>query len=374
MAEVKIDSFVYVLIAAIIVLVVALAFFASIPPGGIGLVTSVENFTLGGVGFTGESMIMQNYGTFGVGDVSTDTLKKTPQIQVSSSYFGSQNGNMEVNLLNAYVPVSRQVIITYRVHDAAAYGNLVIKWNGLELYNGKASKGVQTLHVAHEYINEHNSLQIYCEGPGIFFWASTVYVLRDFQVDLDYGNMKLLPFTLSAKEVETFKNGALEFNNMYGGTGRLFVKLNGQTIFSGTPGSSESAKFDMFTGVGISPGNNMIALSTEEGTFRLSNVVLKIFVSTDNLVKERAFSLSKEQYDLFIQGYQGKIEFKVNRIMKQGSLSIKLNEKELNVPTVREGVNSVIFTGQEAQEGSNTLVFSGTGGWDIGEVDIGLER
>jgi len=57
------------------------------------------------VGFTGESMIMQNYGTFGVGDVSTDTLKKTPQIQVSSSYFGSQNGNMEVNLLNAYVPV-----------------------------------------------------------------------------------------------------------------------------------------------------------------------------------------------------------------------------------------------------------------------------
>src|SRR4030043_750014 len=95
MAEVKIDSFVYVLVAAIIVLVVALAFFASIPPGGIGLVTDVENFTLGGVGFTGENMVTQNYGTFGVGDVSTDTLKKLPQIQVSSSYFGGQNGNME---------------------------------------------------------------------------------------------------------------------------------------------------------------------------------------------------------------------------------------------------------------------------------------
>jgi hypothetical protein len=371
MAEVKIDNFVYVLIAAIIVLVVVLAFFSSIPPGGIGLVTSIENFTLGGVGFTGENMIMQAYGSFSVGDVNTDTLKKTPQIQVSSSYFGSQNGNMQINLLDAYVPVSRQAIITYRVHDAAAYGNLIIKWNGLELYNEKASKGVYNLHVPHENIQETNNLEIYCDGPGIFFWASTVYILRDFQVDLDYGSVKLLPFTLSSKDAETFKNGAFEFSSS--GTGKLFVKVNGQAVFSGTPGTSESVKFDLFN-AGIIPGNNMIALSTQGGTFSLNNVVLKIFVSTDNLVKERTFTLSKQNFDLFLQGYRGRVDFDIQKITKQGSMSIRLNDKELNVPALQTGTNTVLFTDQEAKEGSNTLRFSGTGGWDVGEVRIMMER
>jgi hypothetical protein len=371
MTEVNIDDFVYVLVAAIIVLVVVVAIFAFIPSGGIGITNPVENFTLGGVGFTGENMIFQSYGSFRVGDVNTDTLKKIPQIEVSSGYFGSKNGDMGVNLLDAYVPVSRQIIITYTVHDAAAYGNLIIKWNGLELYNDKATKGVYTLHVGHENIHENNNLQIYCDGPGAYFWASTAYILRDFRVDLDYGSMKLLPFVLSSKDVETFKNGAFEFSSS--GSGKLLVKVNGQTLFLAMPGTSESVKFDLFN-ANVNPGNNMISLSTQGGTLQLSNAALKIFVSTDNLVKDRTFTLSKDMFSLFDQGYRGKIDFEILNITKEGSMSIRLNDKELNLPSLKEGVNTVLFTAQEAREGSNTLRFSGTGGWEIGTVNIGMER
>jgi hypothetical protein len=368
----EVDDFAYVLVAAVIIIAVLLAIFALIPPGGIGIVTQVENFTLGGVGFTGENMDSVSFGSFRVGDVNTETLKSVPQIQVSSSYLGGSSDKEEVRILNAFVPLAREATITFRVYDSTpAYGNLIIKWNGLELYKNGASKGIYTLHIDRQYIKEINSLEISADGPGAYFWASTAYVLRDFTVKLDYGTMKLLPFVLSSKDLDTFKNGALEFSSS--GAGRLTVKVNGAQVFSAVPASSESVKFDLFNS-GINPGNNMITMSVQGDPVSLQNVILKIFLSTDNLVKERTFSLPKDKFDLFSQGYRGKIELDVNSITKQGSMSIRLNDKELNVPTIEKGTNTVLFTADQAMEGSNTLKFSGTGGWDVGEVRILLER
>jgi hypothetical protein len=370
----KVDDFAYVLVAAVIIIAVLLAIFALIPPGGIGLVTEIENFTLGGVGFTGESMQSLPYGNFRVGDVNTETLKSIPQIQVSSSYFGGVTEKQEVRVLNAYVPLAREATMTFRVHDSTpTYGNLIIKWNGKELYKDGASKGVYTLHIDRQSIYEVNNLEISADGPGLFFWASTVYILRDFSVKLDYGTMKLLPFVLGSTELESFKNGALEFTSPASGTTKLTVKVNGAQVFSAVPAASESVKFDLYNS-GITPGNNMITMSVQGDPIALQNVLLKIFLSTDNLVKERAINIPSDKYDLFSQGYRGVLEFNVDRITRQGSMSIKLNDKDLNIATVKPGINTVFFSATEAKEGQNTLVFSGTGGWEIGQVRIFMER
>ncbi|MCJ7816809.1 MAG: hypothetical protein MUP55_03035, partial [Candidatus Aenigmarchaeota archaeon] len=89
---------------------------------------------------------------------------------------------------------------------------------------------------------------------------------------------------------------------------------------------------------------------------------------------ERTITIPKDKYDLFIQGYRGKIELEVTRITRQGSMSIRLNDKDLSVPPIEKGTNVILFTEKEATEGSNTLKFSGTGGWDVGEVRILMER
>jgi len=368
----KVDDFAYVLVAAVIIIAVLLAIFALIPPGGIGIVASIENFTLGGVGFTGENMDSLSYGNFRVGDVNTETLKSVPQIQVSSSYLGGSSDKEEIRILNAYVPLAREATITFRVYDSTpTYGNLIIKWNGLELYKNGASKGIYTLHIERQYIKEINNLEISCDGPGVYFWAATTYVLRDFTIKLDYGTMKLLPFVMGSKELETFKNGALEFSSS--GSGKLTIKVNGVQIFSAVPASSESVKFDLFNS-GINPGNNMITMSVQGDPVSLQNVILKIFLSTDNIIKERTITIPKDKYDLFIQGYRGKIELEVTRITRQGAMSISLNGKELSVPSSIKGTNTIYFTASEAVEGSNTLRFSGTGGWEVGEVRILMER
>ena len=372
MAEIKIEDFTYVLIAAIIIVAVLLAIFAFIPSGGIGITNQVENFTLGTVGFAGDNMQSLSLGTFIVGEVNTEAIKRTPQIEVSSSYLGGKSEKQEVQVLNAYLASVREARVAFTVHDSTPfYGNLIIKWNGAELYKNGAAMGAYSVRVDPSLIKETNSVEISCDGPGAQFWASTVYILRDFRVDLDYGSVRLVPFTLSSRDIETFKNGALEFSPS--GSGVLTIKVNGVSVFSGRPGASESVKFDLFTSP-VNPGNNMIALSVQGGSYRMENFALKIFLSTDQFVKERTVSIPKEKYDLFSQGYRGRLEFDVTRIRKQGTLSIQMNDKELNVPTVQTGTNAILFTTREAEEGQNTLKFAGTGGWDIGEVRILLER
>jgi len=370
----EVDDFLYVLVAGIVIVVVALVIFALVPPGGIGITTQIENFTLGAVGFAGDNMQALNLGTFTVGEVNTETIKRVPQIQVSSSYFGARADREEVRVLNAYLPSVREARIWFTVYDSTpAYGRLIIKWNGAELYNTGASRGVYSLRVDPSLIKETNNLEISCDGPGVYFWASTVYMLRDFRVELDYGSVRFIPFTLSSKDMETFKNGALEFGTGYGGAGTLTIKINGAQVFSGKPGPSESVKFDMFNSP-VQPGNNMIAFSVQGGSYRLENAVLKIFLSTDQFVKERTVRIPKEKYDLFLQGYRGRLEFEVLAIRRAGSLSIQMNGKELNVPSVQAGTNTVLFSGTEAKEGDNILRFSGTGGWEIGDVSILMER
>jgi hypothetical protein len=368
----KVDDFMYVLLAGIVILIIALAYFASIPPGGIGLEVPVAELSVGSVGFTGDNMISRSYGSFQVGLVNKETIKSTPQIQVSSSYFGAKAEKQEVRILNAYVPLAREAVLSFRVYDSTPYyGNLIIKWNGKELYKDGAEKGVYNLHIEKQYIREINNLEISCDGPGLQFWASTAYILRDFKIVLDYGSMKLIPFTLSSENLETFKNGALEFSPS--GTGNLIIKVNGAQVYSGIPENKESVKFDLFN-AGISPGNNIIALSAPAGTITLNNVVLKIFLSTDQVARELNFDLTAANYSLFLQGYRGRIDMQVLGMMKQGAMSITLNGKELSVPPLKKGTNTIYFSNQEALEGTNTLVFSSSGGWDVGTASIVLER
>jgi hypothetical protein len=370
---VKVDDFAYLLVGAIIIIAVLLAIFALIPPGGIGVQVPVYNFTLGPVGINGENVETISFGSFTVGGTNSDILKSMPQLQITSGYLGGHSERLDVNVLNAYVPLAKQATITFTVYDSTpTYGNLIIKWNGMELYKNGASRGFYTLHADSQNIQELNSLEISADGPGAYFWAYTTYVIRDFKVTLNYGSLKLLPFTLTSSDIEGFKSGALEFSSP-GGSGTLTVKLNGGQIFSGTPGQQESAKFDLFN-AGINPGNNMITMSTQGDTFQLNDVNLKISLYMQQAANERAFTIPSDKYDLLGQGYLGKIEFDVNNITSSGTMEISLNGNKLDIPALQKGQNYVVFTADQANEGQNTLKFSGTGGWDVGQVRILLER
>ncbi|MCK4496593.1 MAG: hypothetical protein KAU24_00235, partial [Candidatus Aenigmarchaeota archaeon] len=66
--------------------------------------------------------------------------------------------------------------------------------------------------------------------------------------------------------------------------------------------------------------------------------------------------------------------YKIDSIMRTGSLTIKLNGGSLSVPSPRTGWNSASFTYSDVGEGDNEVRFSRTGGFDMAEARIELER
>ncbi len=366
------DDFAYLLIIALVLLTVliGISYYMSIPST---VKIDVANFSLGRIGYIGEHVAKtQSFEPFVVGEKQEDVLKYLPQVEVYSNLLGSKKKSYTINIPDYYLPYVKGVKIVFNVHDTNKYGNLIISWNGKnDFFYNIADKRSYTVFIEPQYVKGTNSLEISCDGPGWRFWASSVYILRDVKVILEYGPAKILPFTLTDEEYRTFTKGVLSFRNY--GTGVLNIEVNGQPVFRGDPGEEKEIEFD-FLKSPINLGSNIITLVAENGTFELERVKIDIYTSVETVSKTRTFELTDEHYAVLKEGYRGVIEYDVNETEKQGLLVIKLNGNSLESPGTRKGPNQVYFTWNEAVVGQNKIEFSGTGNWYIGEVRIFLEK
>lgn len=365
------DDFIYVLSAGLIVLV--FAFILSglgpwISPGDYQ--TSVINFTVGNAGVMSDAPTRtDSFESFVVGEVQSYELKAIPQFMVGTSWLGANLQKYNIIVPEWYLEDIRSIRITFNVYDTNKYGNLVLKWNGLEVEKEVLGKGRQEIIIEPEVVKGSNNLEVYAEGPGLFFWASTVYVLRDFTVNVEYGPKKIIPFQILGSELEAFSKGEIEFYAT-DTTSELTIKVNGVEIFDEVPRGPEKAEFD-YVDVPLKAGTNILSLSTE-GYVNLHDVDLNLYLLTNEAVRVRRFTVTDEQYGLFDYGYKLIVNFDVEEIAREGSLNVRLNDKTVRVGSVDEGMNSVIFDKDEVIKGENEIGFSGTGGYVIGEASIGI--
>lgn len=371
-----VEDFIYVLAAALILILVFAAISAIIPvgPGGVVGNISIAEFALGGVGYSGDYEASSiSLGSFDVGEIQKENLRSAPQLSLSSSLLGSQKETFTINILSAYQDSLRDVVISFDVFETNGYGDLVVKWNGREFYRGRASPRDYNIIIEKASVKSSNTLEIYCDGPGLMFWASTVYTLRNFNADLEYGPSKIFAFTLSQGEIEAWDRGEVSF---YGfGTGdKLTLEVNDVEIYEQAPSGPTTITFN-YTSAPLRVGQNLLTFKTDTGVFTLQNAGFKIFLLTNLVAKQRSFELDSDQYGRLVDmGYAGRIEFSIESIERTGTLDIELNGKDLTVPALRTGWNSLTFTDTEAQAGTNTLEFSGNGFWDISEVKVRLEK
>ena len=366
-----VEDFVYLLIVAIVI-IVALSIFSGIGP----FIAPAENFTvisefsLGPVGFAYDYPARtESLGSFAVGETQRELLKSVPKMRVIAGLFGAESNEYRIDVPEWLRETMKGVKITFSVEDRAPYGNLIIKWNGKEFYNEQAS-GAVTVTINSEYVKSSNNLEILAGSPGWYFWANTVYEIRNFNVNLEYGPAKLIPFEIFPNELESWNKGELSFYSI--GTGTLSVKINGIEIYNQNPDLSNAIGFE-YNDAPLKVGNNIISLSSPEGVLNLQNVELKIFLLTNEIVRTRDFNITAGQYNALKQGKKGRIDYTIDSISREGILKIKLNNNMLSVPAPVTGLNSVYFTSGQAREGENRLEFSGTGTWYISEVDVGIE-
>lgn len=368
----EIDDFVYVFIIAVI----ALAAF-----GLVGFVgpwfapvnnVTVDSFSVGEVGY------VENYAartielrTFTVGQNQTESMVSAKQIDITKGWFGGNEETFAVVVPSYYLDTARGIRISFDVYDTNQYGNLRFKWNGVVLEENAYDNGFHSFLITGEDVKQSNTLTVLCDGPGMMFWASTVYQLKNFNVNLEYGPERVIPFEMLPSEMQEFDRIELSFFGS--GTGTLQVKVNGVSVYQGSPRGVEKVDFNLFEAP-VKAGQNIITFIDRDGAYTLQDTQMKIFLMSSKAVVTRTFNLTQENYNLMSQGFQGRINYFVDNIARQGSLEIKLNNKIIPVTTPQVGWNTASFTSSEAVVGDNTLAFSGTGNYQITTTRVELER
>ena len=379
-------SFAVLLVVAFVIIAVLMAFGAPLAEwggeanGNYKLLASFSS--LGSVGFSEQNVERSiHFGSFTLGQPQTDNLKLSgaeslPNLKVSSAaWFGFTHPDMkkfnvevEQHMLNDL----RNVRISFDLGESNLLGNLVIKWNGEPVFEKVANLNHYEVSVDTGSVRSSNVLGVSAESPGFQFWVSNVYNLRNFKIIAEYGNEKFFSFEVFPKEMEAWHQGTLRFYTTSGQTGEITIKLNGHQIYrEQNPSHLVSIKLNYSEIANVMKiGDNILSLKANN-VFHIDDLKFDIVLSTTTAERTREFNITEEDYNLLGRG-KGEIAFTVDRVFKDGKLNIELNGKSLSIPAPQTGENKVEFTTSDLFKGKNTLKFSGTGGWDISDVKVGV--
>jgi len=338
--------------------------------------------SIGNVGFSEQNVERSvDFGSFVLGRPQTENLdiggaKSLPNLKVSSAaWFGitqpdTKSFNIAVgqHILNDV----RNVKVSFDTGETNLLANLVIKWNGKEVFNKLANLNHYDVSVDKENVRGTNTLEISAENPGFQFWATNTYNLRNFKVIAEYGDEKFFSFRIYPNEMGAWHQGTLRFYTTSAQTGIITIKLNGHEIYrEQNPTHLVSVELNYSDIAHIAKiGDNILAMKANN-VFQIDNLNLDIVLSTTRAERTREFNVTEEDYNLLGRA-KGEISFTVDKVLKEGKLNIELNGNDLYSGSPQSGENKVEFTHNEAHKGMNTLKFSGTGGWDISEVEVGI--
>lgn len=369
----EVDDFMWILAIALILIVAVGIFSYFVPYTGPLTNITVSSFSPGEVGYVQDYVSrVIDLRTFTVGEEQLELLKAYPQMELSAGLLGGESEETAINVPNYLMDTARDVTITFDIYQTNNYGNLVVKWNGREIANQALERGRHELFIDREHVKGSNTLEVYTTGPGFMFWASSVYILKNFNVNLMYGPQRIIPFEMLSSEMETFDR--VELNAYASGTGTLQVKINGVDVYSGSPTGTLSQQYTLFDAP-VRVGQNILTFIDETGTYTLRDTVFRIYTRGDRIVASHRFNMSDENYNFLANSiFTGKVEYLVENIARQGVVDIEVNSRQLSTSEPRLGWNSATFTANLVNPGDNLITISGTGSFRISSVVIGLER
>jgi hypothetical protein len=169
----EVDDFMWVLGIALILLIAVGVFSFFVPYTGPLTNITISSFSPGQVGFVEDFAARTiDLRTFTVGEDQTESLRSWPQMELGTSLFGGNVEGEVVEVPDYLMETARGVRLSFNVQDTNNYGNLVIKWNGFEVFSEAASERQHEVFIPREDIRGSNSIEVSATGPGLFFWAS----------------------------------------------------------------------------------------------------------------------------------------------------------------------------------------------------------
>lgn len=209
--------------------------------------------------------------TFDLGDFyvsyseGTDNLASKEDAEVSKSYFSEHT----INLVHGSIDDDRFSIITsgfitLLIEDTNQAGNLIVEFNGKEVFNGKAVMGELNIPIEKSEIKKSNVVSIRAASPGWKFWMSTVYRMKNANFGINYQGGALVDkqFKLTSEETSKFRWGKLSFRvREYEQPNDLIIKINDWKIYRGVPSTWSTIIFGQE--VALEEGFNNVSFSLD---------------------------------------------------------------------------------------------------------------
>jgi hypothetical protein len=345
-------------------------------PGGGGNYRILTSFELGKVGLTeNEVSRTARFGSFTLGQTQEEVLKEMPSLRISQGYFGSDPKEFEIDVEENILSNLKDIKVSFGIDESNLYGNLIVEWNDKVFFSELANLRSYDVYITPDEVKETNFLKISAANPGLYFWAATYYNLGSFRVIGEYGPEKLMSFKVYSGELESWSKGTLKFYTTRGQAGEIIVKLNGNEIYRDSDPEHYVVEEFEFSDIGnfIRAGDNILSFKSES-EYSIDDVEFEISTSSGRVIKETDFNVTSSDIGMLNSGKKGYVTFDVDSIEREGVLDIKLNNNRLNLQTVRTGENSIEFDKDDVEEGANSISFSGTGTWDISEVEVKIQK
>lgn len=225
-------------------------------------------------------------GDFEVSFISgSRVVKSLDDAVVSKSYFDGRSVDLSGALTIDELSTVKDASISFSVSDTNNYGNLIVVFNGEEVLNKQAGRGDVVISIEKEKLKRNNEIIVRSGSPGFYFWANTVYVLKNVKFTAVFKGAfeKAIDFTLDDNEVNNFDHFQLTFAVRDYSTPlqTLSVDINGQTVFNDNPPTVLfNANFDrdiLDNGL-LLKQNNTIAFSfSKQASIAMKNALLKVF-------------------------------------------------------------------------------------------------
>jgi hypothetical protein len=380
------DEFVYVLLAGLALIIVAIFVWGGETGDGTGDIineTDVINpFSIGA--FPQDVPRHIRIGDFKVSyAVGSEDLKTDTGVTVKKGTLSEDYHTMSVEIDKDMETVTSG-FINLNILDTNSAGNLVVTVNDNVVFDQKVGRGKVEVTVDKSFLDEYNVVQVSTDKEGWKFWQSSFYDIDKVGFGVNFwGNTKKVEdFVVYQDEIDEFRSGEVVFDvDDITGIGDLIVEINGREMYRGEPNFDFTKSFEAAE-VGLRKGENTISFSTESGvTYELDDAEI-VIIHEEMGRKTRSFNfhVSVSEYEN-MDINNGKVTFRISDTNYEGNLLVTITDPDGEVHKT-EAIQSysigdtitVRFGQDEVEPGTNKLNFevSGDGNFVIGDVEIDL--
>jgi len=224
------------------------------------------------------------FGDFSVSySVGQEVLASKSSFEVSKGYFSEYSASLtHESLSQEKFEIVTGGFINILVDETNNAGNLIVEFNGEEVYNKNTKPGEVLIELNASQIKKSNTVTIKAGLPGWKFWMNTVYKISSAKFGIFYYGVseKSFNFELGDKEVDNFKYALfvarVKDSNP---TKDLIVKVNDKEIFKANRKATDYIQKVLNPGeIKLVKGTNLISFSTEppDGFYNLADVALTV--------------------------------------------------------------------------------------------------